>query len=254
MIDFLRELFVKRIKLDTKILPSQGLFYKKDFEISINRVSKEDILDYEKNYVKDDIVTIIYLIKKIVEKNIKLSSGYVYGDIKSIDIIFIFLEIVKITKGKPINLLYFDKETDSESKIEFGSKFFNYFQFTNKLLQNYNSEDRSFTINGYKYTLPSIGVENSLTNFLIVKSNEEDSFNYNNYNYDFTYFVGDKNNLKFREIENLIQIFNFDMDKEDMKKMKDVIKVFLPLQRYSLKKDGKVVEMNSKINLEKIWK
>jgi len=254
MIDFFRELFVKRIKLDTKFLPSQGLFYKKDFEISIKKASKEDILDYEKNYVKDDIGTVIYLIKKIVEKNIKLSDGYVYEDIKSIDIIFIFLEIVKITKGKPINLLYFDKETDSEGKIEFGSKYFNYFQFTNKLLQNYSSEDRSFTINGYKYTLPSIGVENSLTNFLIVKSNEEDAFNYNNYTYDFTYFVGDKNNLKFKEIENLIQIFNFDMDKDEMKKMKEVIKTFLPLQRYSLKKDGRVVEMNSKINLEKIWK
>lgn len=254
MIDFFRELFVKRIKLDTKILPSQGLFYKKDFEINIKKASKEDILDYEKNYVKDDIGTVIYLIKKIVEKNIKLSGGYVYEDIKSIDIIFIFLEIVKITKGKPINLLYFDKETDSEGKIEFGSKYFNYFQFTNKLLQNYSSEDRSFTINGYKYTLPSIGVENSLTNFLIVKSGEEDAFNYNNYTYDFTYFVGDKNNLKFKEIENLIQIFNFDMDKDEMKKMKEVIKTFLPLQRYSLKKDGRVVEMNSKINLEKIWK
>ena len=254
MIDFFRELFVKRIKLDTKILPSQGLFYKKDFEINIKKASKEDILDYEKNYVKDDIGTVIYLIKKIVEKNIKLSSGYVYEDIKSIDIIFIFLEIVKITKGKPINLLYFDKETDSEGKIEFGSKYFNYFQFTNKLLQNYSNEDRSFTINGYKYTLPSIGVENSLTNFLIVKSGEEDAFNYNNYTYDFTYFVGDKNNLKFKEIENLIQIFNFDMDKDEMKKMKEVIKTFLPLQRYSLKKDGRIVEMNSKINLEKIWK
>jgi len=254
MIDFFRELFVKRIKLDTKILPSQGLFYKKDFEINIKKASKEDILDYEKNYVKDDIGTVIYLIKKIVEKNIKLSGGYVYEDIKSIDIIFIFLEIVKITKGKPINLLYFDKETDSEGKIEFGSKYFNYFQFTNKLLQNYSNEDRSFTINGYKYTLPSIGVENSLTNFLIVKSGEEDAFNYNNYTYDFTYFVGDKNNLKFKEIENLIQIFNFDMDKDEMKKMKEVIKTFLPLQRYSLKKDGRVVEMNSKINLEKIWK
>ena len=37
-------------------------------------------------------------------------------------------------------------------------------------------------------------------------------------------------------------------------KLKEVIKTFLPLQRYSLKKDGRVVEMNSKINLEKIWK
>jgi len=254
MIDFFRELFVKRIKIDTKILPSQGLFYKPDFEINIKKASKEDILDYEKNYIKDDVGTVIYLIKKIVEKNTKLSGSYIYEDIKSIDVIFIFLEIVKITKGKPINLMYFDKETDKEGKIEFGSKYFNYFNFTDKLLDKYNNEDRSFTINGYKYTLPSIGVENALTNFLIIKSSEQDAFNYNNYTYDFTYFVGDKNTLKFKEIENLIQIFNFDMDKDEMKKMKEVIKTFLPLQRYSLKKDGRIVEMNSKINLEKIWK
>lgn len=254
MIDFFRELFVKRIKIDTKILPSQGLFYKPNFEITIKKASNEDILDYEKNYIKDDVGTVIYLIKKIVEKNIKLSEGYVYEDIKSIDVIFIFLEIVKITKGKPINLMYFDKETDKEDKIEFGSRYFNYFNFTDKLLEKYSNEDRSFTINGYKYTLPSIGVENSLTNFLIIKSSEQDAFNYNSYTYDFTYFVGDKNTLKFKEIENLIQIFNFDMDKDEVKKIKEVIKTFLPLQRYSLKKDGRIVEMNSKINLEKIWK
>jgi hypothetical protein len=254
MIDFFRELFVKNIKIDTKILPSQGLFYKPDFEITIKKASKDDILDYEKNYIKDDVGTVIYLIKKIVGKNIKLSKSYTYEDIKSIDVIFIFLEIVKITKGKPINLLYFDKETDKEGKIEFGSKYFNYFNFSDKLLDKYSNEDRSFTINGYKYTLPSIGVENSLTNFLIIKSSEIDSFNYNNYTYDFTHFVGDKNNLKFKEIENLIQIFNFDMDKDEVKKMKEVIETFLPLQRYSLKKDGRIIEMNSKINLERIWK
>ena len=53
MIDFFRELFVKRIKIDTKILPSQGLFYKPDFEINIKKASKEDILDYEKNYINN---------------------------------------------------------------------------------------------------------------------------------------------------------------------------------------------------------
>ncbi|MEN6291247.1 MAG: hypothetical protein ABFD07_04410, partial [Methanobacterium sp.] len=114
MIDFFREIFVKRIKIDTKILPSQGLFYKKDFEISIKKAGKKDILEYEEKYIKDDLGTVIYLIKKIVENNIKLSNGYVYDDIKSIDIIFIFLEIVKLTKGRAINLLYFDKESDTE--------------------------------------------------------------------------------------------------------------------------------------------
>lgn len=254
MIDFLRELFVKKVKLDTKVLPSQGLFYKPDFEISIKKASKEDILDYEKNYVKDDIGIVIYLIKKIVEKNIKLSDGYVYDDIKSIDIIFIFLEIVKITKGRPILLKYYDNVNKSEGEIEFGSKYFNYYRFSKKILGYYDKIDRSFTIDDYKYTLPSIGVENSLTNFLILKSNEVDSAAYNNYNYDFTYFLGNKNLLNYKEIENLIQIFNFDMDDEEKLKLKSVIKTFLPLQRYSLKKDGKIVEMNSKINLCKIWK
>ena len=35
MIRFLKKLFVKKIKLDTKLLPSQGLFYKEDFVVSI---------------------------------------------------------------------------------------------------------------------------------------------------------------------------------------------------------------------------
>jgi hypothetical protein len=110
----------------------------------------------------------------------------------------------------PVNSVVTDKETDKEGKIEFGSKYFNYFNFTDKLLDKYSNEDRSFTINGYKYTLPSIGVENALTNFLIIKSSEEDAFNYNNYTYDFTYFVGDKNTLKFKEIENLKTILDYN--------------------------------------------
>ncbi len=254
MIDFFRELFIKKVKLNTKLLPSQGLFYKQDFEITIRKASKQDILDYENNYIKDDLGIVIYLIKKIVKNNIKLNNGYVYDDIKSIDIIFIFLEIVKLTKGRAISLLYFDKENDIQGEIEFGSKYFNYFKISNRLLEKYNNEDRSFIIDGYKYTLPSIGVENSLTNFLVIKSEEEDAFKYNNYTYDFTYFVGDKNTLKYKEIENLIQIFNFDMDKYEMKKIKDIINIFSPLQKYSLIKEGRIVEMNSKINLEKIWK
>jgi len=255
MIRFLKKLFVKKIKLDTKLLPSQGLFYKEDFVVSIRVTDEKDILDYEKNYIKDDIGSVIQQIKKIVESNISLSKDYVYNDIKSIDIIFIFLEIVKLTKGKPISLVYFDKNDDIETKIEFGTKYFNYYKISDKLLKNYDSNDRSFTINGYKYTLPSIGVENSLTNFLIIKSNESSNIEkYSEYTYDFTYFLGNKNFLKFKEIENLIQIFNYDMESDELEKTKAIIKLFSPLQRYSLKKNGKIVEMNSKINLEKIWR
>ena len=49
-------------------------------------------------------------------------------------------------------------------------------------------------------------------------------------------------------------LFNFDMESEEIIKVKKIISAFAPIQRYSLIKDGKVVEMTSKINLEKIWK
>ena len=60
--------------------------------------------------------------------------------------------------------------------------------------------------------------------------------------------------LKYKEIENLVQIFNFDMEPQESHIVQTIVKAFSPIQRYSLKKDGKVVEMTSKINLEKIWR
>ena len=118
----------------------------------------------------------------------------------------------------------------------------------------YDYKKKCFFINDYKYTLPTIGVENSLTNFLIIKSSEEDSSIYNDYNYDFTHFVGHKNHLSYKEIENLIQIFNFDLDDNEMKKIRKIISLFSGMLKYSLSKDGRLVEMTSKINLQKIWR
>ena len=39
-----------------------------------------------------------------------------------------------------------------------------------------------------------------------------------------------------------------------MLKIKSILELFVPLQRYSLIKDGKEIEINSKIDLENIWK
>lgn len=249
-----KKIFGSKIKyLDVRLLPSQGLFYKSNFEIYIKEADRVDIDEYEKNYIKDDISTIIYYIKKIVERNIIVKNGYKYEDIKSIDMIFIFLEIVKLTKSKPIKLKYFNTDINKEDTIEFGPKYFNYFQLGD-LVKYYNYDEKSFNMNGYKFTLPSIGIENSLTNFLIIKSEEPDAVKYNDYFYDFTYFVGDKNYLNYSEIENLLHIFNFDIEDDEMSKIKDIINEFSSIQKYSLIKNGKVIELNSKIDLEKIWK
>jgi hypothetical protein len=121
-------------------------------------------------------------------------------------------------------------------------------------MKGYDSIEKNFKLNGYIYSLPSIGVENSLTFFLFHKSSSYDAYKYQSLNYDFTYFVGDKNFLTFNEIDNLIQIFNHDLEKDELEKVKKTIETFVPLQKYSLIKEGKEVDINSKIDLENIWK
>jgi hypothetical protein len=252
--NIIRDLVFSQKKIDKFKLPSQGLFYKNDFEISIKKASEEDIKQYEKDFVKNNLAVIIQKVKIIVESNTILSDGYIFEDLKSIDVVFIFLEIVKYTKSKNININYLDEENNKLSCIEFDQRYFNYYKIPEEIMDNYLLEDKSFKVNEYTYTLPSIGVENSLTFFLYQKSSRYDSHKYQNLFYDFTYFVGDKNFLTFEEIENLIQIFNFDIEKEEILKIKSVLDIFTPIQRYSLIKDGKEVDINSKIDLENIWK
>jgi hypothetical protein len=241
-------------KIDVKTLPSQGLFYKEYFSIKIKKANIEDIIEYEQDFIKDNVGLIIYKIKKIVRNNIIIENGYSFNDIKSIDIVYLFLEIVKFTKNESVKFKYFDESVNMEKVIEFESKYFNYFNIDEKLMSMYNSIDRCFDIDGYRYSLPSIGVEDSLTNYLISKSNLPNSQIYNTYFYDFTHFILDKNTLTFSEIENLIQIFNFDIDEKELNKIKSVVEMFIPLQRYSLIEKGKVIDINAKIDLEKIWK
>lgn len=241
----------KEIKVN--LLPSQGLFYNDDFKIFIKRANVEDIIDYEYNYVRDDLGIIISKIKKIVKRNVSFSPGYTFDDIKSIDIIFLFLEIVKFTKDEPIYFVYVNDLLE-ELKIEFSSDNFNYFKPSSDLMSKYDKDNKCFIIDGYKYALPSIGVENSLTKFLYKKSNEPNAHLYNNYFYEFTHFVMNKRYLTHDEIDNLLHIFNFDIEESEFRKVQNIIDTFSPIQRYSLIKSGKIIEMNSKIDLEKIWK
>ena len=55
-------------KINVKTLPSQGLFYKDDFELWIKKADVEDIIEYEHQYEKEDLGLVITRVKKIVEK------------------------------------------------------------------------------------------------------------------------------------------------------------------------------------------
>lgn len=254
LVNLLKGLLNLQKKVDIKSLPSQGLFYNNDFEIIIKKADVGDIIEYEHDYIKDDLGLVITKLKKIVEKNTTFSSGYNFNDIKSIDVVFIFLEIVRFTKGKAVNLTYFDDELGEEKIIEFSSNYFNYFRLSEEVMEHYNKDSKEFIIEDFKFSLPSIGVENCVTNYLIDKSDDYDVAKYNEFNYDFIFFLGNKRSINFNEIDNLIQIFNYDIEESDSKKVRKVIKMFQPIQKYSLKRGNKIIEINSKIDLEKIWK
>ena len=67
LVNLLKGLLNLQKKIDIKILPSQGLFYKDDFEITIKKADVEDIIEYEYNYIKDDLGSVIFKLKKVVE-------------------------------------------------------------------------------------------------------------------------------------------------------------------------------------------
>jgi len=254
LINILKSILNVQKKVDVTKLPSQGLFYKDDFEIFIKKADIEDIIEYEWNYEKDDVGEVIFRLKKIVQKNTILTNGYKYEDIKSVDIVFLFLEIVKFTNNKKIKINYFNDNVGKNDEVTFDSVNFNYVKLDKYLLDKFDNSTKEFNIEGFRYSLPCIGVENSLTNFLIKKSNEPGSEVYNDYSYDFLYFLGHKNKLTFNEIDNLIQIFNFDMEESDKKSCRKVVQTFSNLGKYSLIKDSKVIDVTAKIDLETIWK
>ena len=203
LVNLLKGLLNLQKKVDIKSLPSQGLFYNDDFEIVIKKADVGDIIEYEHDYIKDDLGLVITKLKKVVEKNAIFSTGYSFNNLKSIDIVFLFLEIVRFTKGKAVSLTYFDDEKGKEIDIEFSSSYFNYFILSEEVMKHYNKDSKEFIIEDFKFTLPSIGVENCLTNYLISKSDDLDANKYNSYIYDFIYFLGNKKTITFNEIDNL---------------------------------------------------
>lgn len=249
-----KRLFGKKKTIDVRRLPSQGFFYKSDFKIHIKRADIADIAEYESGYDRENVGSVLSKLKSIVRKNVILENGYEFNHIKSIDVVYLFLEIVKMTKGKPVQITYYDEENDRIENVEFGTDNFNYFVPNEHLLECWNADERCFEVNGYKLSLPTIGIENSLTQFLIEMSYEPGAEKYNDFSYNFTFFLDGKERLRFEEIDNLIQIFNFDIDEEEKKKIDEAVDMIKPMQRYSLRKNGRIIDLSAKINLEKIWK
>jgi len=240
-------------RLEILKLPTQGFFYPKDFGFRIKKATDEDIIEYEYNFDKENIISVIELVKKIVKNNTLFDTPYKFEDLKSVDIVYVFLEIVKHTKAKKIFVDFFNDETGITEQIEFTSDNFRYFDLS-KYKGLKNNETCDILVEGYRFSMPSIGVENSLTQYLIDLSQVPDTDKYNDFSYDFLFFLGNKNTLDGEEIENLITIFNYDIDEEEKSKIKSIISKFIEIVGYNLRHRNLLIDVKSNIDLENIWK
>ena len=246
--NLLKGLFNKKTStdIDIKNLPSQGLFYKDGFEISIKKADTEDIIFYEANY-KDDPISTIRLVKEMVRKNIFLGKGFEFNDIASIDIVFLFFEIVKLTKGDDIWIHH------TNESIIFDKDHFNYFIVPDQLMKKYDPVNKEFVIDDFRFKLPTIGIETSVTRFISDSAIAGTLMSYSDKSYDFMYFLGDKTELDNDEILNLLTIFNDELGVTERNTVDTIIKEFAPFNKYTLKTDsGQVVEMGQ-LDLSRIW-
>lgn len=240
-------------RFDISKLPTQGFFYPSDFGFRIKKATDEDIISYEYNFDRENILSVIELVKDVVKKNTFFDGDYSFVDLKSVDIVFIFLEIVKFTKNKKLFVNFLNDESGISEEIEFTHDNFKYFNLS-KYNENHNSLTCDIDIDGYKFSMPSIGVENSLTQYLMDLSQLPNTEIYNNYSYDFLFFLGKKNSLSSDEIENLIMIFNFDLDESEKLKVKSIINKFIDIVGYNLKHRNLLIDVKSNIDLHNVWK
>jgi len=233
-------------ELNLKKLPSQGLFYSDEFKISIKKADVDGIIYYKHNY-KDDPLSVIWLIKKIVKNNIHLTKGYKFEDISSIDIVFIFLEIVKLTTNNDIIMIHTD------DVVTFDSDHFNYFNIDKDLMDKYDRDKKEFVIDDFRFKLPTIGVEGSVTKFITESASLGTLSEFSDKSYDFMYFLGDRTDLSYDDIVNLITIFNDELGDKEMETISNIMENFSPFNKYTLKSDsGRILDVG-KLDLSKIW-
>ena len=248
ILDILSSITSEEKTINIKDLPTQGYFYPSDFRIKIKKASKEDILEYNYNYIKDNLGVILYEIYKIVEKNTSI-IGYSYNDIKRNDIIYVFFEIVKFTTNKDI-LIPLDEYLGAETSIKLNNKTFNYFDYES-LGCEYSEKTREFLKHGYRFSMHSIGVENCVIDYIYKK--EMEGINTENYTYDFLFFLGNKSYLTDDEIENLITIFNFELDSKEIKKVSDIVGIMASAIPNTVKLGNKIVSIDLNIDFEHLF-
>ena len=106
---------------------------------------------------------------------------------------------------------------------------------------------------GYRFSLPSIGAENSLVEYVFDFLEKEDVDNGFDYSYDFLFLLGNKNFLEKEEMDNLIVIFNEDLDEKEKNNISDIVRTIYPSISYTLKAGSQIISLDLKVDFEKLF-
>lgn len=251
IINIIKSLATRNKQLNIKELPSMGLFYPDDMKIYIGKCTEEDIITYENIVDPNNILTMVYAMRLIVDKCVTMNKNYDTSYLKSIDVTYIMFEIVKHTTGKEVSIEYYDDARGKFIDLPINASTFNYIDLAD-IMDNYLPETKEFEFDGYRLSLPTKGIETSLTEYFSNITNEV-ADTMVDYSYDFIYFLGNRNTISYNEIDNLLDIFNDSMSATDKEIVSEAVKRFSPMIRYSLKHNNRVIELHGKINMSTIW-
>ena len=243
ILDILNEINTQTKEIPVTELPSQGLFYPCDFKISIRKASIDDIYEYNSNF-EDAAITILSLVHNMIRKCVILEK-YTFEDIKSVDMFYLIFEISKFTMNRNIQVNFYDKLERESFDLIINKDTFNYFDYK-EINATYNPITRELERDGYKFCVPSYGVEICLIDYIT-------NIDYSEFNSDFIFFVGNKRLLTKDEITNLKIIFNEELNENEVQKINDIVVDFKNLITYSLKYNGKKYDLEFKVKFAELF-
>lgn len=217
---------LKRKKINIDNLPSRGLFYDKDFSLTLKPIDKNNIINFKTSIVKysKNPILMTRLMNKIVQLSLVEKENF--EKIVSIDVMYLFILVVNISHKEKLDI----------------EKDFKHFDW-DKYKEYYNKSEKAFDIKGFKYAPPKCLIQEDVVNYILNQSMKkqeeipEESLN-------FMYFIKDKKRLTPEEVENLLKIFSSDLSIKDKNLVNLIVKRFSKINRYRVGKNKQITLSN----------
>jgi hypothetical protein len=148
---------------------------------------------------------------------------------------------VKFTTGEKV---YF-------SGVEFIPNNFMYFNFE-EYAEYYEETTREYIFDGWRFSLPSIGIESSLNKFSYEITIKGELKKYQNSNYNLIYFLGNQHKLNYGEMLNIIHAMD-DLSKKDESYINEIVEKFSNVGIYLLISEGSDPVKISPNMIKEIW-